>query len=440
MSDEFRIEAEWLDNPQQDPVERSTFAQIVICSRNQIATELEDLFARTVRTGVRASAYDLALWFAENWWRLRWEPEARNIDWRLTHTVAAVGGGFAWPNLSFTSDGVHVLLESRKTFGGRGAPVRYLRDLDVLIHADVFEAGIDEFIERVLARLSSVSARETELSHLWQELRTERNDDEMYARRRLEALLGFDPDNAPARVISVLQAAMAEAGHGAIEEIAAASKIRAPHIFREILSRTQASDLTIRIASVADILRYFTARAPTDEQPWERAMSAAQLARDTWGIGRGPISNEILSGILDVPKARLEYTQETATPMAAAVRRNGGGNDIGIVLRAKLQTGRRFEIMRLVADHLTAQPDDRLLPATSAKTDRQKFQRAFAQEFLLPFNELFEEVGRPSPGEDSVTEDDIENVAERYDVSPLMVRTTLVNRGVLPHDVLTAAS
>jgi Zn-dependent peptidase ImmA (M78 family) len=107
-------------------------------------------------------------------------------------------------------------------------------------------------------------------------------------------------------------------------------------------------------------------------------------------------------------------------------------------MRAKVETGRRFEIMRLVADHIVASAEDRLLPATKAKTDRQKFQRAFSQEFLLPFDELYHRLDQPRRGENEISDDDIDDVAREYIVSPLMVRTVLVNQGFLPREVLPA--
>jgi len=44
----------------------------------------------------------------------------------------------------------------------------------------------------------------------------------------------------------------------------------------------------------------------------------------------------------------------------------------------------------LVGDHLYAHAADRVLPATDAGTARQKFQRAFAQALLCPFDTLRE--------------------------------------------------
>jgi hypothetical protein len=148
----------------------------------------------------------------------------------------------------------------------------------------------------------------------------------------------------------------------------------------------------------------------------------------------------VLSDLFQLPKDRLETGPVAALGIAAGFRRNRWDEAVSIVQRAKAPTGRRFEIMRLVADHVVAPDDDHLLPITTARTDRQKFQRAFAAEFLLPFQEMYEQLGGLSFGEGEIRDDDIEDVAAQYQVSPLMVRTSLVNRGVLPREALGSAA
>ena len=441
MNKEFKINVEWLEGSDRDPIERAAFAQIVINAAQQITTELEDLFARTVRPGLRASAYDLAAWFVENWWRLRWEPEAKTVDWRLSHAVAAVGGGVAWPDVSFASDGVHVLVEARRTSNSPEAPVRYIRDLAVQISATAFEAGIDEFVQCVLARLSAVNVSKTDLSLNWQQLLAERENQEICARRRLEALLGFDPDAAPKDLIGSLQATTTEAGHNAIDEIAAAAKAHARETLHDILEQTRASSVQIRVESASNILSHYSGQSTPTDLPWQRANRAAKLARDVWGVGQGPVSNDKLAELLSVPIGFLGYTPSNGLPiMAGGLRTSNDPDDVNVVVQSKFPTGRRFAIMRLVADHIVAASDDCLLPVTGAKTDRQKFQRAFAQEFLLPFEKLYDELGQPQPGERDISDDEIDDLAKEYDVSPLMVRTVLVNRGYLPRELLAATN
>jgi hypothetical protein len=354
--------------------------------------------------------------------------------------MAAIGGGYAWPDIRFASDGLHVLIETRRTSGQQAAPVRYLGSPPIQVTTEAFEAGIDDLVERVLARLSSFKALKSDLTSLWKEVRSERADEEVYALRQLEALLGFDAGEAPEELIQSLLESIGKAGRKAVNEIAAAGKGNASQLVRETLESIEASDVTIRLASIPEVQTLLRKQANTNALPWQRAKLAARLARDVWAIPKGPVSNEALSDLLKIPKERLEAGPGAALGIAAGLRKNGSNDVVSIVQRAKAPTGRRFEIMRLVADHMMTPPDDHLLPITMAKTDRQKFQRAFAAEFLLPFEELCEHLGEPTFAEGETRDDEIEDVAAQYDVSPLMVRTSLVNRGVLPREVLSSAS
>ena len=74
-----------------------------------------------------------------------------------------------------------------------------------------------------------------------------------------------------------------------------------------------------------------------------------------------------------------------------------------------------------------------MLPATATKTARQKFQRAFAQQLLCPVDDLKGLVATNQP-----TDDQIEEAATEFDVSPLLIKTTLVNQGLLERQALQA--
>jgi Zn-dependent peptidase ImmA (M78 family) len=94
-------------------------------------------------------------------------------------------------------------------------------------------------------------------------------------------------------------------------------------------------------------------------------------------------------------------------------------------------TSRRFAASRLLGDSLIHSNEGRLTAATHAKTSRQQFQRAFAQEFLCPFEALLEKIQTDQPDDDDIAE-----AADHFDVSPLTVRTTLVNKGELDRETL----
>ena len=107
------------------------------------------------------------------------------------------------------------------------------------------------------------------------------------------------------------------------------------------------------------------------------------------------------------------------------------GDDFDFYVNSLQPTTRRFAVSRLLGDYLAHAYNGRLTPATNAKTVRQQFQRAFAQEFLCPFDALLEKIQT-----DHIDEEDIAEAAQYFDVSPLMVRTTLVNNGELDREVL----
>ena len=110
-------------------------------------------------------------------------------------------------------------------------------------------------------------------------------------------------------------------------------------------------------------------------------------------------------------------------PLSAGLRDDSGG--FRLAFNQGHLTGRRITLSRLVADHIISPQEERLLPSTPVGTSRQKFQRAFAQEFLCPINDLQDFLGA------APADDDIDDVAAHFEVSPLMVKTTLVNKGIM---------
>ena len=103
-----------------------------------------------------------------------------------------------------------------------------------------------------------------------------------------------------------------------------------------------------------------------------------------------------------------------------------GEADFAVWLSKSWATGKRFELARLVGDHLYSRDEEWLLPATGAKTDRQKVQRAFAQHFLCPIDDLKAFLNTEIPNTEQM-----EAAAREFGVSPLLIRNTLVNHGVI---------
>jgi hypothetical protein len=408
LANDFRIEVQsWLESSAITPIEKHALASLSIIADGTPVCELDDLIAKTVRPDIRASAYHLALWLTANWWRLRWEPERSTTDWRLSHQISAAGAGFAWPSLTFASDGDFILVRNVPTEVTAISPVRYIRNVCLNVRVTSFEAAVEGFVEAVLSRLSGLGCGGSNLSLLAEELRDERSDPELSSWRKLEALLGFDPDAAPEELASKLAEEKARIGEGAIDELA----------FR--------SEVVDEIAWDLDGLAC--------ELPWKMAERAAKAARSAWGLARGPIDNARLAELLGVPQTAITEDYSKKSQLAAGYRNGKANGRIGIVLKSPYPENRRFELMRIIGDCLIAESGDHLLPVTRAKTFRQKFQRAFAQEVLCPWADLDGLVGTEEPDDDTIS-----NAARHFDVSQRLIETTLVNKGRLLRDTLPA--
>ncbi len=432
MTDLFTIDFDWIPREFGSRIDRSTLAELSIIARGNCLTELEDQRVKTVRKSARVSAYALAEWMAGNWWRLRWEPERNTVFWKLSHEIGAAGEGYLWPDIAFIGDGGAVAIISRPTSARDGQPVRYLNHHAEIIPVEAFEIAVDRFIEAVIGRLESLAPGEEDLKTLWEEVTMERRDPALSAYRKLEACMGFDPDEAPDGLMERLEGMKTAYGESAVEEMAAASMENADADIQKLWDEARPKAVTLRMPDCGALLRRLGEELRPSAFSWQRAERAAGIVRDAWSIDPGPLSSRRFSEILDMPETILQSQEATSpAPMAAGFRDNGNTDVFRAFLNRRPSTGRRFALARLVAAHLDAPESDRLLPASDAATQRQKFQRAFAQELLCPYSDLTRFLDGREPGDDI-----IEDAADFFDVSPLLIRTTLVNKKVLDRAAL----
>jgi hypothetical protein len=184
-------------------------------------TEGRDAVANRLRHAPLLSAYHLAEWLAWNWWRLRWEPRSRAPDWDFAHRLSSIGGGYVWPNITIFSDGERTALIAKATRERPRTPFRYISDCAAVIPAIEFKSEIDRFVDAVLQRLQAEGVEGTNLETVWRAVSEERRNPEQARRRKLEALLGYDADEANAETIEQLLRDAEQLSRPAIDEIAA---------------------------------------------------------------------------------------------------------------------------------------------------------------------------------------------------------------------------
>jgi hypothetical protein len=434
MTSGMRIELEWLPPFHGTEEVGRASAEIQIRFGDENATRFEDAWSQSVQQRARVSAYPLALWLASSWWRIRWEPLPSRVrlardgmptdaDWRMSHELPAAGYGFIWPQLAFASDGESILARCRRSVALSGEPVRFLSDFETSVPAGEFEKETDRFMDLVLHRLDALG--ETELHHIWREVLAERADGEQSAARRLEARLGYEPDEAPGTLVERLLRLVSEAGPGATDEVAPVCAGSDPtETFNKVKELASLPGVLGRI-SVAPAVSARDDTAP----PWERGRRLANVVRGSLDLGAQPLTDKALADLLQILPDHLNPNGEPRIPMGLAIR-EGNHEELKLLFRKRNRPARRFEAARFIADHLRAGEGDRWLPVTDAATARQKVQRAFAAEFLCPIDSLRDHLGNEFSSEA------FEDAAEYFGISEMAVKSHLASHRLIPRSLV----
>jgi hypothetical protein len=415
MRDGLLITADWLNGePDGDP----TAAFIGIEAAGVKLLRAENRWSGSLVDRIPLSAAPLAVWLAQNWWRLRWEPEqpSPSPNWRMAHELAAAGEGFIWPRITITSDGKEVMLRSRRTPADDPEIIHYLHSGTAAVGGDAFEAGVDRFLSLTIERLQRFS-RGADLEELWAEVRAERADPARARYRRLEAMMGSDPGEAPAGKVEALLALEAEAGARALPEIAVLAAGRAV---------ADIADAVRQASIIGRVRRDVSVGAAQAGAPADVGRRLASEVRGQIGLdGFSPVGDGHLADLLGLTVAALTTSPAApgpGLPVAAAVTDGSAGDRFRF--RRSFSTGRRFESARLLGDAL-AETADYWHLAADVNTARQKVQRAFAAEFLAPIRAIEAYLdGDHSP-------DAIEGAGEYFEVSSQTVGSQLANHGVI---------
>jgi hypothetical protein len=434
LTPSMRIELEWLP-PFHGPAEVArTSAAVEIRFGDENATQFEDAFSQSVQQRARVSAYPLAIWLASSWWRIRWEPLPARVrltrngapadaGWRMSHELPAAGYGFIWPQLVFASDGESIRVRCHRSTVVSGEPARFLSDFETFIRADEFEVATDNFIDLVLRRLDALG--ETELHRIWQEVLAERSDPGSASARRLEARLGYEPDEIPPELLERFMGLVSEVGPDATDEIAPVCAGSHPmDVFNTVNELASLPGIEGRIS--------FPGLSPGEPgriPPWERGQRLAHTLRQSLGFPSQPVNDTALADLLHLRPEHLAPNGVPRAPMGLAVRRPGSGA-LKLLFRKQNRPARRFEAARFIADSLCAGEADRWLPVTDAATARQKVQRAFAAEFLCPIEALRDYLG------DEFLPEAFEEAAEHFGISEMAIKSHLANHHLIPHSLV----
>lgn len=422
VSNYFKFSAAWLKG--SDDV-----AEISLRVGDSVISRIADTEKGTVRDFFRASSMGLAFWLADNWWRLRWETisDSRlpSVDWRLRHELNSASGGALWPPVMIFSVGDRIAFApsvAKKVVDG---PQSYFQFKIGMVAADEYERELDSFFEAVLEHCA-MTVDSNALNILLKQIATERNDPELAGWRRLEACLGFDPDAAPDEAVDALVKLEDVAGEDGVEEAAHAQPgASAAQSLSLAIEATRESKVEVDL-SLADSLKRDW-NLPSYASPWAMAEAAAAELRSIVGVTRGLLNHKVFADIFKARWDDLKSSTATARKLPYGAR-IGGKKNSRVALQTLKPYDRRFELARQFGDAVWQKDADFGIVSRS-KSDRQKFQRAFAHSLLCPFEDLQRVIDVNDP-----TLETMQIAARKFGVHPSVVRNQLVYKGYLPFE------
>lgn len=382
--------------------------------------------ANELLAGPNVSGYHIAEWLLWNAWRLRWEahPDGRGRGWAFAHSLSSIGAGYHWPNIEISSDGVLANVASSQTIDLAAGPYRYVgAKAPEVVAASALEDAIRGFAEAVIRLLDDHDVVDTNLHRLWRDVERERGDPAAARLRRLEARLGYDPDEMPAAVYRSTEDAARGFGDEAVEELAADAgrqgETKIPSV-RELSTAAEQVGMEMRPQDAANLR--VDAGAAGDAAwgevvAWRIGAAAARSLRRQEAIASQSIGNRRLAELAGAPKAALDETAVLQRPLSFMLATKGRAR---VALCSQWETGRRFDLARLLGDRLLGHAEP-LAPATRAHTYRQKAQRAFAAELLCPYRAVCDFLGNDR------SEERCEDAASHFNVSAWAVGWQLRN-------------
>jgi hypothetical protein len=368
----------------------------------------------------------LAFWIIDHWWRLRWEsipPAGITPEWREAHELASVGGGFAWPRITIWGEEPRIGLIARSDPQGVMGPVRFLTDALAFVSASDFETEIDRLLTAATEHASSDD--HAALLAAIGAVQSERRDVDLTTWRRLEAMAGFDPDEAPDTLMAAFEEMLLRYSEADIEE--AASAAPGPHaasILLALVNETPPS--AYAEVEFTSAVRIGNREVHTvDGEPWEMAEAAARMVRNNADLGSKPLRNRRLAEIAGT-SATIFKSGSSIGDLPYGLRlREGSSTHEKVLLRSRWGHDRRFELARCLGDAIWTASSS-LGPISRSSTARQKFQRAFAASLLCPADALVSFLGTDRP-----SDSDLSAAAQHFHVSERVVRTVLVNKHVM---------
>ena len=406
---------------------RHTTAQLEFIVNGTCLTRNENIWSQSVQDGVTVPTYPLALWLLNSWWRLLYEPLPPKglpaIDWRMAHEIGAANHGIVWPKIIFASDSQTIQIWASHFDPGPLQSVRYINGLPrgESISISEFKNSVFDFISVVDCKLGAVGISNSDLSELVKIIQEEQEDDHQSKYRRLEAIMGFDPDECPPDAMIYASELGCKIGLSTLDELAPLYGKRATAAPLREIEQFASSDGVI---GQPTFTRLEYPPSPTGHRPaWQSAVNDARTIRAQIGNERCPINTHGLYELLGIASNDMDkWSPHVRRSVSVGIPLTS--DKIKFVPRKSHPISKRFELSRYIGD-INYVNMGNWFTTTDLRTHRQKYQRAFAAEFLCPI------VGLTDYLNNDFSDEAIDEASEYFDVSQQTINSLLANNHLI---------
>lgn len=441
MGTTLRFEFEWQEAPGvRDRLLAATWARLSLSVGDLHASEAIDLRSDSRRTGIYGSLFPLAEWLIEHWWHLLHEPSPRAPmlggraappllrSWIQRHNLLAARDGGALPDLTIARDGDDILVQWEPDAASPiPTRVRFVGQGRVRVSLAEFERSVGAFVEAVLARLEERLRDNEGVERMVTAWQATRSADPAEAELcRSLAVMGvdpYDPDEATDALIETVERGIRVLSDELRADLFEGSD---PQSLVDNLTWVERERAGLRSAIEA---AGFPAIGPvTASTAYETGYITARRVRsELLGLPRGtPLSN-LQSALVN----RLGWAAGCSRVASGRFHLDGmvGLDDassalILVIADQRSEAAERFRLARAAFFPVTGRLGANARLLTGSVTPPQRAARAFAAELLAPAEALARRVsGR-------VSDQDLENLAAEFLVSPQVIRHQVENHGL----------
>ncbi|HMC50495.1 MAG TPA: ImmA/IrrE family metallo-endopeptidase [Solirubrobacterales bacterium] len=428
MSD-LTLNFEWIDPAEARGTElRATWARLEILLGGIAITRLIDFESRGIRNSVFLPLYPLAEWLATHWWFLFYEVEtlgrSTSDQYDRRHNLRYGAEGFAVPSLSIQPLGEQIKLEWRQArldaqnleFTESGSVHVFARDL---------RQTLFDFISAVLKRLQEMGVVGTLLEEEWRSIRAVDPEERDFC--SAVASLGLDPytlDEGQQQKILDVSELLPASLLGDFFAVADFSTL--PLQASQVLDALESSrNNNANLVSLKSLKEELASAKRSQGPPWRQGYQIAHDLRRRLNLNGEKLSSlPLLAKALAILPRQLEAAILKMPALPSSLDALGATNSRqspGFVVSERREAAVRFAFCRALFEYLTI-PADQPMIVTRARSERQKRNRAFAAEFLVPADLL-----RGALPGDVVGDEDIDDLAASFGVSPSVIRHQIEN-------------